>query len=1193
VAGVKSVAADYLQWCRHHRIFERAEMTPALSRQLTPGFREMLEPKKHEDGSVHYVITNLSFMHQPEPPAPGMPPPKMSIDDKTKNALFGRLCRREWMQCYARVEGAIKEAVEELASERKGGEPLSVSFDWDKHPVPGTLLWFAMSRAGDGMIAKWAAEDEAAAKAEQDRLLRNKREDGRSKHKSWVMRKDSTRVVLPPRSEWTAAKLERVAAKHGVSLGAARALLAGKRGDEALSNSVLLALEGLDIVVEGSHAVHAPHDLVESRKTLEDSMFVYQQNFRDLEDGTLDDECRARFEGAKSRREADGPGQYRRRRQEAAKEAFVGWMSKKEQVRRALEALSFVPLAPDMVSPAEAIAKHLMDQEAASGSKAFERQLLDRCVDELGLTKLESVVRHEMGALGPCVLPDGRFLPLREIRVSDVERWRAVGACLRAIGANDLLTPWTQWSAPLFSSSECASLWNVLGPPPMLSEADDMTVEDAARALQVLETIAQEHRGELGSTIDRFVGRAPLAPLCFKLDTDVTSVRPPPGEGSDGEAIHVFAMVPPAKGGGWVSLQWEPAKSESRGEAPSFFVVETCGRVGSADSLSGRWSSVCVDPPCPPSMDATITGPKFQCIVEGLSPGDAYLFRVRSVNAFGVSPFTVLRVAVQPAIPFLPSASHRASRSLTIEWSEQRFSQEMWKRLHEVFVCGGSTLAARDVRAAIETDSSLFQFLQGQSTAGGGSVWDVIKEREDPLTWEDLSPSQAATSRPSTPAAASTMLRASLDSTLHHLSRPGSSSRMRHSMTTSPKAPRVSSLVYELWSLDLGDPDSASTMGGEAAPHGWPGIVGEGIISPGGPGWKKLFSGKATKYLMTDIRPASPYLFAVRCSNDEGNWSPFSPVGVIRTRLPCPQRVICLMPVAHSSLKLSWLPVLPGQEGGAAAAVASTLKPSAVRSKGLADDWALGRDRVSGGQAADRRLASSLFEHQPTEKGAFETVTHDDDDGDDDTASIRSDGSDAGPSPSAKRSTSQDKPLDWVTRMLLCRQLGIPAAVSEELVSTGAHGWLERAEEIEYQVEHREADACTSSSWASQRTEQTTVELVGLRPNTQYQVRVRTRAGPGASAWSTPVTVATAPLEPFAPAVVRSTGNTVTLRWHAAEGGASGYTVLAATVGNLARIAPRESSVAELLDQQDLEWTPVLRTRTTVAVSRGCRSCSW
>ncbi|KAA0178408.1 hypothetical protein FNF27_00257 [Cafeteria roenbergensis] len=670
--GTRTLAHDYLRWCRSNRVFERVAIPDKVLKELSPGLREMLDEKPVEGAApgaeggaapTSFSITNLSHAAQPEAPAPGMLPPPLSHDDAVKNALFAKTARAEWVAAQARVEEAVSVAeaeVREAREERLAGMSAAAAAaareaaeraDADaagagaeERPAPGSTRWAAFTKAGSAQLAAWAEED-LRSRAEADAAeLREKNARGKAAHSGWLSRKEAQAVALPTAEEWERARLAEEAAKAGSTLAAARASSAARKRPP-IGTTAALALEARAAVAgrKGGGAVHAPGDLQASRDALAERGFVFSKNFCDPSDGEIDDEGRERLQQAR-----------------------------------------------------------------------------------------------EQAAAAPWRLAaDGRFVPLRAVRQSDVERWQGVGASLAGIGEPSLLTAWTVWSSPLFSAAECTAEWT------RLREAEEAaaaagnsgdagdgsgdaagdqacrgSIDRAEQGLAALRAAAVPHAKEAKGVQARLSGRAPGAPLLEKLAT---------GLGPDRlEGVHAslrVAMPPHASGGprrvggpaAWLGLRWAASPEATEASQPAFFVVEACpsrgggggasggasggGRRGGAAAKGIAWTRVAVDPP-PPSPDGEVEAASLACFVEGLRPGARFLVRARAINAFGASPFTFVEVAAQPEAPPAPVATARGARSLTVAWSAEAAAAAGWRYARTVFRALVAEAAARSGAAS-------------------------------------------------------------------------------------------------------------------------------------------------------------------------------------------------------------------------------------------------------------------------------------------------------------------------------------------------------------------------------------------------------------------------------------------------------------------------------------------------------------
>ncbi|KAA0163633.1 hypothetical protein FNF31_02794 [Cafeteria roenbergensis] len=1300
--GTRTLAHDYLRWCRSNRVFERVAIPDKVLKELSPGLREMLDEKPVEGAApgaeggaapTSFSITNLSHAAQPEAPAPGMLPPPLSHDDAVKNALFAKTARAEWVAAQARVEEAVSVAeaeVREAREERLAGMSAAAAAaareaaeraDADvagagaeERPAPGSTRWAAFTKAGSAQLAAWAEED-LRSRAEADAAeLREKNARGKAAHSGWLSRKEAQAVALPTAEEWERARLAEEAAKAGSTLAAARASSAARKRPP-IGTTAALALEARAAVAgrKGGGAVHAPGDLQASRDALAERGFVFSKNFCDPSDGEIDDEGRERLQQAR-----------------------------------------------------------------------------------------------EQAAAAPWRLAaDGRFVPLRAVRQSDVERWQGVGASLAGIGEPSLLTAWTVWSSPLFSAAECTAEWT------RLREAEEAaaaagnsgdagdgsgdaagdqacrgSIDRAEQGLAALRAAAVPHAKEAKGVQARLSGRAPGAPLLEKLAT---------GLGPDRlEGVHAslrVAMPPHASGGprrvggpaAWLGLRWAASPEATEASLPAFFVVEACpsrgggggasggasggGRRGGAAAKGIAWTRVAVDPP-PPSPDGEVEAASLACFVEGLRPGARFLVRARAINAFGASPFTFVEVAAQLEAPPAPVATARGARSLTVAWSAEAAAAAGWRYARAVFRAlvaeaaarsgaasgggAGSTAGAApapaqapapaeaaaggsDPASSAEESLSAGALVQAASAddrlgAFLGSVGACLPAGPDGADGEEGRPSLLEELRAEDPD-----VNLSWDDVVQ-LALQGSGRWQAAEDGTS----------FELWALDAGDADTLAAA--QAA-----GSLG----APGGDGWRAVFSGKGQQHSLADLRPGAPLLFAARAVNADGDVSEFSAVGVARTRLDRPP-ALRLAPGRSpaTSLLARWGSVDCDAQGGAIAAVSAAVPSAKAHGREAATAWALGGHRPSGGAAADAALMAAALATlsadspaaaagprpgappgqsdagapggiavrapRPSSAAAPAAAPGDDDvpsESDSDDAwsmasddSLRDDASGAGAGgggqqeakragsarrgdgrpparPSAGRrlssgvgqsgSSSRGSPpssaassvsgagarrwIAWSRVPALLAAAGVPAtqaalsAISEHATALAPHlgtpaqpsrrpaashdaaatsgpaappaavpeaaiqAWLaDRGAGVAYALQLRDATADHGQWRTVYQGPLRSAEPAELLPRRRYQLRVRAVAGPAASSWSAPVAAATAPLPPFAPTVVRTEPRGVTIRWHAAQGGASGFVVYGAVVSALGSRSAADPPA-------ELEWEPLLQTSHSLATVSGLR----
>ncbi|KAA0155972.1 hypothetical protein FNF29_01391 [Cafeteria roenbergensis] len=1054
--GTRTLAHDYLRWCRSNRVFERVAIPDKVLKELSPGLREMLDEKPVEGAApgaesgaapTSFSITNLSHAAQPEAPAPGMLPPPLSHDDAVKNALFAKTARAEWVAAQARVEEAVSVAeaeVREAREERLAGmsaaaaaaareaaeraDADAAAAGAEERPAPGSTRWAAFTKAGSAQLAAWAEED-LRSRAEADAAeLREKNARGKAAHSGWLSRKEAQAVALPTAEEWERARLAEEAAKAGSTLAAARASSAARKRPP-IGTTAALALEARAAVAgrKGGGAVHAPGDLQASRDALAERGFVFSKNFCDPSDGEIDDEGRERLQQAREQAAAAPWRVYEQQRRERSAAAFAAWRARKGAAASALRSLAVLPLAPDLPARAAVLASG----SAAGGpgprsapDGAASSSVVQAAADSLRMSGTgplaADLVRRAVGAGGPQLAADGRFVPVRAVRQSDVERWQGVGASLAGIGEPSLLTAWTVWSSPLFSAAECTAEWT------RLREAEEAaaaagnsgdagdgsgdaagdqacrgSIDRAEQGLAALRAAAVPHAKEAKGVQARLSGRAPGAPLLEKLAT---------GLGPDRlEGVHAslrVAMPPHASGGprrvggpaAWLGLRWAASPEATEASQPAFFVVEACpsrgggggasggasggGRRGGAAAKGIAWTRVAVDPP-PPSPDGEVEAASLACFVEGLRPGARFLVRARAINAFGASPFTFVEVAAQPEAPPAPVATARGARSLTVAWSAEAAAAAGWRYARTVFRALVAEAAARSGAASGGGAGSTAgaapapaQAPAPAEAAAGGS--DPASSAEESLSAGALVQAASADDRLGAfLRSVGACLPAGPDGADGEEGRPSLLEALR------AEDPDVNLSWDDVVQLALQGPapswlGRAGSGRWQAAEDGtsfelWALDAGDAdtlaaaqaagsLGAPGGDGWRAVFSGKGQQHSLADLRPGAPLLFAARAVNADGDVSEFSAVGVARTRLDRPP-ALRLAPGRSpaTSLLARWGSVDCDAQGGAIAAVSAAVPSAKAHGREAATAWALGGHRPSGGAAADAALMAAAL----------------------------------------------------------------------------------------------------------------------------------------------------------------------------------------------------------------------------------------
>jgi hypothetical protein len=121
-----------------------------------------------------------------------------------------------------------------------------------------------------------------------------------------------------------------------------------------------------------------------------------------------------------------------------------------------------------------------------------------------------------------------------------------------------------------------------------------------------------------------------------------------------------------------IMLHWGAVK----GDSVSFFSLEFAGpAMGTTRTL--KYREIFRDP-----EDASPESEfRYARLIEGLSPGTTYAFRIRGFNGFGPGEYTYKTFTTRPAAPACPRITSLASDAVTLRWV---FSDSFFKHIEEL-----------------------------------------------------------------------------------------------------------------------------------------------------------------------------------------------------------------------------------------------------------------------------------------------------------------------------------------------------------------------------------------------------------------------------------------------------------------------------------------------------------------------------
>ena len=297
-------------------------ISQALGKRFSTGTRMLFN--EVEGG---FEITGLSCVGI-QRGADGMAKP-LGADDKLRNGIFNLTAKRAWTSC-------LDEARAALAADSGG----------DAAKLERLAMQRGLTRLGEMVEADREAV-EAKAKADFESRVAT----GKAGHTRWMERKDATRIKLPPHGT---PLVEERRGPLDCSPYNPESVKVKVKGPGPLPNhsAVVVRRMGVGLKSGIAHGV-GEQDILRSRAALLKEGHVFLENFASLEDGTIDDEARARY------REELATNEALRLRREGAREkiergheSFLDWVATKEASELALECMALMPVVLASAAPA-------------------------------------------------------------------------------------------------------------------------------------------------------------------------------------------------------------------------------------------------------------------------------------------------------------------------------------------------------------------------------------------------------------------------------------------------------------------------------------------------------------------------------------------------------------------------------------------------------------------------------------------------------------------------------------------------------------------------------------------------------------------------------------------------------------------------------------------------------------------------
>jgi hypothetical protein len=297
------------------------------------------------------------------------------------------------------------------------------------------------SSRGVGRLSTMIDEDREAEQSKTKSDLESRMATGRAGHTRWLERKDATRIKLPPPGT---PLIEEMRAQLDCSVYNPNSVKVIKKGPGPLPTDSATIVRRMGIVFKAdfAHGI-GESDIIKARAALLKEGHVFLQNFANLEDGTIDDEARARY-----RAELESNEALRQRKEgqrdkiKAGEKVFSDWVQTKEASELAQECMDLIPVVLSTPAPTAL---------PASGSASSQPAPAPQLSAAAAAAAAAAAVAADRPTLGRAPTED------------EHELWRAVGYACKAIDRT-LASRWMAWSSPLFSRSDCMKEWATFRP---------------------------------------------------------------------------------------------------------------------------------------------------------------------------------------------------------------------------------------------------------------------------------------------------------------------------------------------------------------------------------------------------------------------------------------------------------------------------------------------------------------------------------------------------------------------------------------------------------------------------------------------------------------------------------------------------------------------------------------------------------
>mmetsp|Transcript_28821 Transcript_28821/g.48622 ORF Transcript_28821/g.48622 Transcript_28821/m.48622 type:complete len:1741 (+) Transcript_28821:136-5358(+) len=257
------------------------------------------------------------------------------------------------------------------------------------------------------------------------------------------------------------------------------------------------------------------------------------------------------------------------------------------------------------------------------------------------------------------------------------------------------------------------------------------TLNDRRKALKVLSDMTKDARQEQQLLTLMKEGQPPSAPVFWQATVTDVDV------GDEDDALTTSIL-----------MRWKPQDPEN--DLVSFYSLEYSGPVTLTSKGDRKYTEIFRDP-VDAGLDAEFS---LSHVVNDLSPGVSYGFRIRAFNGFGPGSFSYGVFTCRPGEPALPKIMKISSASVTLKWvfsNNFLYQMEQLKKLFELADSDGSNCISREELLAIfhdheSSNPELFTMLRKvlmkkglDPKDGMEGLFDLIEGDDDGgISWDEF-----------------------------------------------------------------------------------------------------------------------------------------------------------------------------------------------------------------------------------------------------------------------------------------------------------------------------------------------------------------------------------------------------------------------------------------------------------------------